>query len=46
MFLFIRDGLTQGLKLELLLGPHEDLQRNPQAALWCWRNNGGTWTYL
>jgi len=34
-----------GVKLKLLHGPHEDFQGNPRAALWRWRNNGGTWTY-
>jgi len=33
---------TRGLKL--LRGPLEDLKGNPRAALWRWRNNGGTWT--
>jgi len=36
---------NRGLKLKLLHGPHEDLQGNPRAALWRWRNNSGAWTY-
>jgi len=38
--------LKQGLKLKLLRGPNVDLWSNPRAALWRWRNNGGTWTLL
>ena len=43
----------QGLQLILLWGPNEDLWNNlglyfdyPWGALWCWRNNIGTWTLL
>jgi len=32
-----------GLKLKLLRRPNEDLESNPRATLWRWRNNGGTW---
>jgi len=35
-----------GLKLKLLRGPHENLQGNPWAELWRWRNNSGTFYIL
>jgi len=38
--------LQQSLKLKLLRGPNEDLQSNPRAAFWRWRNNVGAWTLL
>ena len=38
--------LKKCLKLKLLRGPNEDLQSNPRAALWRWRNNGATCTLL
>jgi len=37
-------SVSQGSQTQINRGPHEDLQGNPRAALWCWRNNNGTWT--
>ena len=36
--------VTQGLKLKLLREAIVDNQSNLRAALWRWRNNGGTWS--
>jgi len=43
-FMVIRFLSGRGLKLKLLRGPNKNLQNNPRAALWRWRNIGGTWT--
>jgi len=40
---FISFTVANVSQTQLLRGPNEDFQSNPRAALWRWRNNGGTW---